>query len=63
MNFIEVNTGNGHTMLLNLDKVEGITEGAKDATSRLAYSDGEYRVIAEPYEDLVARILEMQRKK
>lgn len=63
MSFIEVNTGNGHTMLLNLDKFESITEGAKDATSRLAYPDGEYRVIAEPYEDLVARILEMQRKK
>lgn len=63
MNFIEVNTGNGHTMLLNLDYIQSISEGAKDATSKLEYADDGYRVIAEPYDDLVARILEMQRKK
>ena len=63
MNFIEVNAGNGHKMLLNLDYVQSITEGAKDATSRLEYDDDGYRVIAESYDDLVDRIFEMQRRK
>lgn len=63
MNFIEVNAGNGHMMMLNLDHVESIVEGAKGATTKLCLNTDEYYVVAEPYEDMVDRILAMQKPK
>lgn len=64
MNWIEVQHY-GSPVLINLDGVDMIAEGPNDSTHLFwrGRPGDEYDKISEPYDDFVARILEMQKRR